>query len=338
MGKAKGIWRIRTFALIATLAWAAAAEAGHEDAKVLILAQPTARGDALWMALTQGFFKEEKLDVTVKWVASGKELLRAFEDGKDGRRGAGDFVLVSELLAVSFWQTTDKAFACLGVVGRDANAYVAVSRAEINTSQNLAGKTVGTRLGSTSAWFLGEYLRAHQMKERDVRLRDVPSDAVTTWDLDRGEVDVFFTVEPYAAQALRTHGGRIHRLGTAKGYMHGYMLLGSWKWYLRDHPGVAERVLRALEKGRLHALQQKAEVLQFARGMFNVEDIRPVDADYHSTERLVGLERVTLDDFQKLGRWMKEAGLLTETFDPKVFFDPQPLRAGLPDHVSPEFK
>src|SRR4030095_16776034 len=40
--KAKGIWRIRTFALIATLAWAAAAEAVHEDAKVPLLAQPSA--------------------------------------------------------------------------------------------------------------------------------------------------------------------------------------------------------------------------------------------------------------------------------------------------------
>jgi ABC-type nitrate/sulfonate/bicarbonate transport system substrate-binding protein len=338
MRTAKWLLRVRELAVIAALSWAGLAEAGHEDGKILILAQPTARGDALWMALTQGFFKEEKLDVTVKWVASGNELLRAFQHGKEGHRGAGDFVLVTELPAVGFWHNTDKAFACLGVVGRDADAYVAVSRAEINTSQDLAGKTVGTRLGSTSVWFLGEYLRAHQKKERDVRLRDVPPDAITTWDLDRGDVDVFFTVEPYAAQALRTYGSRVRRLATAKGYMHGYLLLGTWKWYLRDHPGVAEGVLRALEKGRRHALQQKAEVLQFARGMFNVEDIRPVDADYHSTERVVGLDSVTMDDFQKLGRWMKEAGLLTEAFDPKVFFDPQPLRAGLPDHVSPEFR
>ena len=120
--------------------------------------------------------------------------------------------------------------------------------------------------------------------------------------------------------------------------MHGYLLLGTWKWYLRDHPGVAQRLLRALEKGRLHAAQQKAEVIQFARGMFNVEDITPVDADYHSTERVVGLDSVTLDDFQKLGRWMKEAGLLKEQLDPRAFFDPQPLRASLPERVAPEFK
>ena len=72
--------------------------------------------------------------------------------------------------------------------------------------------------------------------------------------------------------------------------------------------------------------------------MFNVEDITRVDADYHSTERVVGLDSVTLNDFQKLGRWMQEAGLLKEAFDRKAFFDPQPLRAGLPERVAPEFK
>ena len=75
----KSSWRVRMLVLAVALAWTASAEAAHEDAKVLIPAQPTARGDALWMALTQGYFKEEKLDVTVKWVATGSELLGSVE-------------------------------------------------------------------------------------------------------------------------------------------------------------------------------------------------------------------------------------------------------------------
>lgn len=268
-------WRFLGLALAAALARGPVAEAGHEDGKVLILAQPTARGDALWMALTKGFFKAERLDVTVRWSSGGNEILRAFQDGKEGKRGSGDFVAVSELLAVNFWDSVDKSFACVGVIARDAEAYVAIARAEIKTPQDLKGKTIATRLGSTSAWFLGEYLRAHGMRERDVRLRDAQASAVTTWDLDRGDIDVFFTTEPYGAQALRTYGSRVIRLGTAKGHMHGYLLLGTWKWYLRDHPGVAERLLRALEKGRLHAAQQKAEVIQFAPAGCSTSRISP---------------------------------------------------------------
>ena len=74
-------WRFLGLALAAALARGPVAEAGHEDGKVLILAQPTARGDALWMALTKGFFKAERLDVTVRWSSGGNEILRAFKDG-----------------------------------------------------------------------------------------------------------------------------------------------------------------------------------------------------------------------------------------------------------------
>ena len=149
-------WRFLGLALAAALARGPVAEAGHEDGKVLILAQPTARGDALWMALTKGFFKAERLDVTVRWSSGGNEILRAFQDGKEGKRGSGDFVAVSELLAANFWDSVDKSFACVGVIARDAEAYVAIARAEIKTPQDLKGKTIATRLGSTSAWFLGD--------------------------------------------------------------------------------------------------------------------------------------------------------------------------------------
>jgi hypothetical protein len=258
------------------------------------------------MALTQGFFKEEKLDVTVKWVASGKELLRAFEDGKMAAAALGDFVLVSELLAVSFWQTTDKAFACLGVVGRDADAYVAVSRAEINTSQDLAGKTVGTRLGSTSAWFLGEYLRAHQMKERDVRLRDVPSDAVTTWDLDRGEVDVFFTVEPYAAQALRTSRTASVAWGRPRLHARVHSFRGAGNVvFSGDQPECPNLCpLRSIWRRAPPRPAAKPRLISSSpRGCFKrFEDHQTGRCGLPLHRALLGLDRVTLDDFHEVAR------------------------------------
>ena len=57
---------------------------------------------------------------------------------------------------MNFWDSVDKSFACVGVIARDAEAYVAIARAEIKTPQDLKGKTIATRLGSTSAWFLGD--------------------------------------------------------------------------------------------------------------------------------------------------------------------------------------
>ena len=323
--------------LVAALGTGAPAEPGRAGDEVLILAQPLARTDAIWMAQAKGFFKEEKLQVTVRWVSSGTDALTTFQAGREGKPGFGDFVIVNELLAVHHWQATAGSFAVIAALARDAEGYVAIARSDITTPQALKGKAVGVQTGSTSAWFLGEYLRAHGMSELDVAVKSVPPDSVLTWNLDGNFMAAFFLREPYGARALTTHANRVHRLATAKGYMSGYLVIGTGKSYLRDHPGVAERLLRALEKGRRYAEEHRAEVIQFAREMFSVEDTAPVEADYSSNERVVGLDKKMLEDFDKLARWMKEAGLATRAFDRSSFFDVAPLRTALPDRLAPEF-
>jgi len=324
-------------ALAAFLWPGAPALAGHEDGKVLLFAQPIAKADAIWMALKKGFFKDEKLDVTVKWFSAGTTAMQTFQSGMDGKRGFGDFNTGGELPAVNFWQNMDEAFALFAVIERDTEGYVGVAKAEIKTARDLKGKVIATRVGSTGSWMISEYLKAHGMSERDVTIKNLDPHIMPS-ALDRGDIDAFFIWEPYGAQALKISGNRVHRLMTAKGYMNGYLVMGTWKWYLRDHPGVAERMLKAINKGRTYAAEHKDEVLQFAREQFSVQDTAPVEADYSYNERVVGLDKVAWDDFHKLAAWMKETGMAKREFAPKSFFDPRPLRAVLPDRVSPEFR
>ena len=323
--------------LAAVLAAGAPAWAGHEDGKVLLFAQPIAKADAIWMALKKGFFKEEKLDVTVKWFSAGTTAMQTFQSGKDGKRGFGDFNTGGELPAVNFWQNMDEEFTLIGVIERDTEGYVGVAKAEIKTARDLKSKVIATRVGSTGSWMISEYLKAHGMSERDVTIKNLDPHIMPS-ALDRGNIDAFFIWEPYGAQALKISGSRVHRLMTAKGYMNGYLVIGTWKWYLREHPGVAERMLRAIDRGRRYAAEHKDEVVQFAREQFSLQDTAPVEADYSYNERVVGLDRVAWDDFHKLAAWMKETGMAKRDFNPKSFFDPRPLRAVLPDRVSPEYR
>jgi ABC-type nitrate/sulfonate/bicarbonate transport system substrate-binding protein len=325
-------------ALVAVLWTFAPAGAVDEDAKVLVLAQPFARADAIWMAQSKEFFKAEGLAVSVRWMAGGADMLGVFGQGRDGRQGFGDFVVLSELSAVNFWQSVHSDFVVIAALARDAQGYVGIAKAGINDAQALGTKPVATRLGSTSAWLLGEYLRAHGMSEQDVALKNESPEAILTWD--PGAADgpaAFFVREPYGARALAKHGDRVHVLTTARGYGHGYLLLGTWRHYLEDHPGVAERLLRGLDRGRVYAADHRDEVIEFARGMFGGDDMGAVEADYAASDRVVGLDTITFEDFQKLGGWMMDAGLLQAPFAPKTFFNPAPLRASLPDRVAPEF-
>jgi len=325
-------------AFVAVLGCSARAEAVDEDAKVLVLAQPFARADAIWMAQTKEFFKAEGLAVSVRWMAGGADMLGVFGQGRDGRQGFGDFVVLSELSAVNFWQSVRPDFVVIAALARDAQGYVGIAKAGINDAQALGTKPVGTRLGSTSAWLLGEYLRAHGMSEQNVALKNESPEAILTWDPGAADgAAAFFVREPYGARALAKHGERVHLLTTARGYGHGYLLLGTWKRYLEDHPGVAERLLRGLDRGRVYAVDHRDEVIEFARGMFGGDNMGAVEADYASNERVVGLDGITFEDFQRLGGWMMEAGLLQAPFDPKAFFYSAPLQASLPDRVAPEF-
>src|SRR5438477_10352445 len=103
--------RVTAVLSVAILLWAGAAWAGHEDGRVLIVAPPLARADALWMAAARGFFKDEKLLVTVRWVSSGREALQALSRSRDLAAGAVAFVAVSEILALDAWQSTEGDFA-----------------------------------------------------------------------------------------------------------------------------------------------------------------------------------------------------------------------------------
>ncbi len=313
------------------------ARAGHEDGKVLLFAQPIAKADSVWMAISKGFFKDEKLDVTVKWFSAGTTAMQTFQSGKEGKRGFGDFNTGGELPAVNFWQNMDEQYALLAIIERDTEGYVGIAKADIKTGKDLKGKTVATRVGSTGSWFVSEYLKAQGLTDKDVTIKNLDPHIMPS-ALDRGDIDAFFVWEPYGAQALKISGARVHKLTTAKGFMNGYLVIGTWKWYLREHPGVAERMLRAMDKGRQYAAGHKDEVIKFARDQFSVQDIAPIEADYAYNERVIGLDKVAWDDFAKLSAWMKETGMAKRPWNPRAFFEPGPLLKALPDRVSPEFR
>jgi ABC-type nitrate/sulfonate/bicarbonate transport system substrate-binding protein len=325
------------FTLGLLLASALPAWAGHEDGKVQLFTVPSAKADAIWMALKKGYFKEEGLDVSVKYFSAGTTAMQTYQSGKDGKRGFGDFLTGGELPAVNFWQNMDEQYALIAVVERDSEGYAAVARAGIKSAADLKGKTIGTRVGSTGSWFVSEYLKAHGVSEKDVTIKNMDPHIMPS-AIDRGDIDAFFVWEPYPAQSLKISGSKVHKLTTAKGYLNGYLVMGTWKWYLRDHPGVAERMLRAMDKGRRYAAEHRAEVIQYAREQFSLTDTGPIEADYGYNERIMGLDRVAWDDFHKLARWMKETGMAKREFNPRLFFDPRPLLKALPDRASAEFR
>lgn len=79
-------WRYVTLGtvLAGAACFAEPVSAAGEDQPVLILAQPLARADAIWMAQAQGFFKAGGLAVSVRWMTTGADMLGVFGQGRAG--------------------------------------------------------------------------------------------------------------------------------------------------------------------------------------------------------------------------------------------------------------
>jgi ABC-type nitrate/sulfonate/bicarbonate transport system substrate-binding protein len=131
---------IAALGLAAFLAWPAPAVLAQSANSILLFSPPIPLGDSIWMAQKKGYFKDEKLDVTIKWWSSGTAAMQTFQSGKDGQRGFGDFNTGGDLPAVNFWQATNGEFAVIAAIERDGDGYNVIAKSAIKTAQDLKGR------------------------------------------------------------------------------------------------------------------------------------------------------------------------------------------------------
>ena len=131
---------------------ATATQAQQPSLKMTLFGQPSVNNDSIWMALEKGYYQQEGLDVTYRLFPSGTTAFQSFQTGQ------GDIVMTGDLPSVQYFFRVKGDYRTIAVVERDAKGYVAVARKEITKPQDLLGKTVATRVGSTGSWFISEYL------------------------------------------------------------------------------------------------------------------------------------------------------------------------------------
>ena len=137
--------------------------AGHTQApvKMTLFGQPSVNNDSIWMAFEKGFYQQEGLDITYRLFPSGTTALQTFQTGQ------GDIVMTGDLPSVQYFFRVKGDYRTIAVIERDAKGYVAVVRKEITKPQDLAGKTVATRVGSTGSWFISEFLAKNKVDPKD---------------------------------------------------------------------------------------------------------------------------------------------------------------------------
>jgi ABC-type nitrate/sulfonate/bicarbonate transport system substrate-binding protein len=287
------------------------APATHAQAplKMTLFGQPSVNNDSIWMAFEKGFYQQEGLDITYRLFPSGTTALQTFQTGQ------GDIVMTGDLPSVQYFFRVKGDYRTIAVIERDAKGYVAVARKEIAKPQDLAGKMVATRVGSTGSWFISEYLTKNKVDPKTVTVKNLDTQVLPA-ALCGGEIAAFFIWQPIGSRALEICPDKAHYLSDAEGYIQGYLVAGARPAWLATPQGkdIATRWLRATMKGREVAEKDFAAVAAYAKAKLDLSE-KATREQWDTNTRPLALDKVYYDDFCSLSRWAQSEKLNEEKID-----------------------
>lgn len=274
-----------------------APQAQNAPLKMTLFGQPSVNNDAIWMAIEKGFYQQEGLDVTYRLFPSGTTAFQSFQSGQ------GDIVMTGDLPSVQYFFQVKGDYRTIAAIERDSKGYVVVAGKDITKPQDLIGKTVATRVGSTGSWFISEYLTKNKIDPKTVTVKNLDTQVLPA-ALCGGEIAAFFIWQPVGSRTLEICPDKAHYLSDATGYVQGYLVAGARPEWLATPQGkdIATRWLRATLKGREVAEKDFPAVAAYAKAKLGLSEKATRD-QWDTNTRPIAIDKVYYDDFCSLSRW-----------------------------------
>jgi len=306
-----------------------AVKAQQPALKMTLFGQPSVNNDSIWMAFEKGFYQQEGLDITYRLFPSGTTAFQAFQTGQ------GDIVMTGDLPSVQYFFRVKGDYRTIAVIERDAKGYVAVAQKSITKPQDLAGKTVATRVGSTGSWFISEYLTRNGVDASKVAVKNLDTQVLPA-ALCGGEIAAFFIWQPVGSRTLEICPDKAHYLTDASGYIQGYLVAGARPDWLNSPQGkdIAIRWLRATMKGRDVAERDFAAVAAYAKAKLDLSE-KATREQWDTNTRPLALDKVYYDDFCSRSRWAQAEKMTEQKIDFSQLTWPDGLKAIDPKLAEP---
>ena len=306
----------------------ALAHAQKAPLKMTLFGQPSVNNDAIWMAFEKGFYQQEGLDVTYRLFPSGTTAFQAFQTGQ------GDIVMTGDLPSVEYFFRVKGDYRTIAVIERDAKGYVAVAGKDITKPQDLVGKTVATRVGSTGSWFVSEFLTKNKIDPKTVTVKNLDTQVLPA-ALCGGDIAAYFIWQPVGSRTLEICPDKAHYLSDATGYIQGYLVAGARPEWLATPQGkdIATRWLRATLKGRDVAEKDFPAVATYAKAKLGLSEKATRD-QWDTNMRPMAIDKVYFDDFCSLSRWAQGVKATDGKLDFKALIWGDGLKAINPELVA----
>lgn len=318
-------WLIAAGMLLALTLTGAAATAVAAGLTIAVSRTPLSL--PLYVAESQGYFAAEGVQVTFNEVVGGHRSFQKLLDGEADLATSSDAVIMSN----SFKRNDFAVVATFVTAKKDINI-VAGKDAAIARPQQIAGKRVGTVLGSASHYYLDTWLVFHGVDPKAVQLVSLQPEAMAA-ALAQGQVDAVAIWEPFGFEIIKAIPGA-KLLPNPDTYVVSFNLIVP-KRHLGQRDDDLVKVLRALLRAEqfIQSEPAKAQGILLTRLKLDQDFI---DWIWQHYKYRLSLEKSLITTLESEARWARQEGYVTAGRSPNYleFIYTEPLRKARPDRLS----
>lgn len=273
---------------------------------------------AFYVAEARGFFEEHGLDVISHSHSAGKESLKKLYSGQIDIAHTAELPIVYAMNEAPEYEGEITMSICANMIyNNDMQKIIARGDKGIEDPADLVNKKIGFFKGTTSEFFLDNFLLEHNIADTAVERLNIDiakqSDAIKN-----GKIDAVVSWEPHASKILSEMENRAIKLNTKIDHSTLWLVVSS-DAYISENPDVIKAYLQALRQTQIwiksHPGQTQSLLAQKTNASKELMAQLWNDIDYELSlrERMLLL----LEDQQ---RWMRQKGYIGHG-DKKINFE-----------------
>jgi NitT/TauT family transport system substrate-binding protein len=270
-------------------------QAGSPEKITIAYAESTG-ASLVHIAIAKGYFAEEGLDATLQFHSTGKTALDAVVEGK------ADLATVSDT-PIMFAVMNNKKITTIAVVSTSNRNIAILARKDrgIFRPADLKGKTIGVMKGTIGDFFVDNFLSTQGIDRKKVTSIDLTPNEMAV-ALSTGRVDAVAIWHPVLIKLQKKLGN--NKVQSFYGEKFYYFALGvtALQDFVKQHPEVVKKFLRALIKAETFAKQYPQESRRLVAGFIKIDETL-LDEIWNIYNYRVTLDQAFLMDLEDQTRW-----------------------------------
>ena len=253
------------------------------------------------IAFIKGFFSAEGLDVIPQPHPFGRVALKAMLEGQADMATPADTPLM-------FAITGGKKVYAVAELSSSTKSEAIIARKDrgITEPKDLRGKNIGVSLGTSGDFFMDSFLVTRGISRNEVNIVDMRPDEMLD-ALIKGRVDAVSVWIP-DIQNLKRGLGDNAIIFNDEAIFHELNCLVAWQEFVKQHPEIVKKVLRALIRAETFVKENPAESRRLVAEFIKV-DRALLDSVWDSFDFRVTMDQTLLVSLEDQAKWALKSKL-----------------------------